>query len=113
MGITAGGLTPAIAEAMDLPSEQAGVLVEQVDTDSPADEAGLRGSEKAATIDGQPVVIGGDVIVAIDGEQIGSMEDLGAILQDHKPGDEITLTVLRDGKEIELTLTLGERPFGP
>lgn len=113
MGITAGGLTPAIAEAMDLPSEQAGVLVEQVDTGSPADEAGLRGSEKAATIDGQPVVIGGDVIVAIDGEQIGSMEDLGAILQDHKPGDEITLTVLRDGKEIELTLTLGERPFGP
>jgi len=113
MGVTAGSLTPAIAEAMDLKADQAGVLVEQVAGGSPADEAGLRGSDQAATIDGQPVVIGGDVIVAIDGEQIGSMEDLGAVLQNHKPGDEITLTVLRDGKEIELTLTLGERPFGP
>ncbi len=110
IGITAGSLTPAIAEAMDLPEDQAGVLVEQVVNGSPAEEAGLLGSDQAATIDGQPVIIGGDVITAIEGKEVESMEDLGTLLQQYKPGDEITLTILRDGKQLKLSLTLGERP---
>ena len=110
IGITAGSLTPSIAEAMDLPKDQAGVLVEQVVNGSPAEEAGLLGSDQAATIDGQPVIIGGDVITAIEGKEVESMEDLGTLLQQYKPGDEITLTILRDGKQLKLSLTLGERP---
>jgi S1-C subfamily serine protease len=110
IGITAGSLVPSIAEAMDLPADQSGVLVEQVASDSPADQAGLRGSDRSATIDGQPVMIGGDVIIAIDGKQIGSMEDLAGLLDDYKPGDQVTLTILRDGEQVELELTLGNRP---
>jgi S1-C subfamily serine protease len=110
MGITAGSLTPAIAEAMDLPSDQTGVLVEQVEPGGPADDAGLRGSDSAATIDGQPVMIGGDVIVEIAGKPVASMEDLVTILQGYKPGDVITLAILRNGDPMDLELTLGERP---
>ena len=110
MGITAGSLTPAIAEAMDLPSDQTGVLVEQVEPGGPADDAGLRGSDSAATIDGQPVMIGGDVIVEIAGKPVGSMEDLVTILQGYKPGDKVNLAILRNGDPVELELTLGERP---
>ncbi len=110
MGITAGSLIPQIADAMGLSKDQSGVLVEQVEVGSPADKAGLRGSDKSATIDGQPVMIGGDVIVAIDGKTINSMEDLAAVLQTHKPGDQITLTVLRGGEQMELDLTLSVRP---
>jgi len=113
MGVTAGSLTSGIAQAMDLPEDQAGVLVEQVADGSPADQAGLRGSDQAATVDGQPVMIGGDVIIAIDGKAVESMDDLGPLLQTYKAGDQITLTILRNGEQIELTLTLGERPTMP
>mgnify|MGYP001187547261 CR=1 FL=1 len=110
IGITAGRLVPQIAAAMGLPEDQQGVLVEQVASGSPAAEAGLLGSGESTTINGQPVMIGGDVIVAIDGKAIDSMEDLGALLDNYKPGDKVTLTVLRDGKQIEVELTLGARP---
>ncbi len=113
IGITAGSLTSGISQAMDLPKDQVGVLVEQVANGSPADQAGLRGSDRAATVDGQPVMIGGDVIIAIDGKAIESMDDLGPLLQTYKAGDQITLTILRNGEQIELTLTLGERPTMP
>lgn len=110
IGITAGSLVPQIAEAMNLPANQQGVLVEQVAEGSPAAAAGLHGSDEPFTINGQPVMIGGDVIVAIDGKSIDSMEDLGGLLENYKPGDKVTLSVLRDGKQIELELTLGARP---
>jgi len=110
IGITAGRLVPQIAEAMGLPEDQPGVLVEQVASGSPAAEAGLQGSSESTTINGQPVMIGGDVIIAIDGKSVDSMEDLGTLLDNYKPGDKITLTVIRDGKQIEVELTLGARP---
>ncbi len=70
----------------------------------------MKGSDREATIGGQSVPIGGDVIIAIDGKQIGSMEDLGSILQNYNPGDQITMTVLRGSQQLDLSVTLGERP---
>lgn len=110
MGITAGSLTAGIAEAMDLPNDQTGILIEQVSRGSPADDAGLRGSDEAATINGQPVLIGGDVIIAIGGDKVESMEDLSQVLENYKPGDEAVLTIIRGGKNMEVTITFGERP---
>jgi len=110
MGITAGSLTPEIAEAMDLSTGQTGILIEQVSKGSPADNAGLRGSNEAATINGQPVLIGGDIVVAIGKESVESMDDLGQVIGRYKPGDDAVLTILRDGKTMEVTITFGERP---
>ena len=76
----------------------------------PADEAGLKGATGQAAVQGQAVPAGGDIITAIDGEEIAGMEDVISMVNAAKPGDEVTLTVIRDGEQQDLKLTLGERP---
>jgi S1-C subfamily serine protease len=110
LGIDGLTLTPEVAQAMDLASEQTGVLVEQVVQDSPAHTAGLRGSYKAIVVNGERVLIGGDVITAMDGQEIANAMDLTTMMQQTEVGQTIKLTLLRDGKQIEVPLTLTERP---
>jgi S1-C subfamily serine protease len=110
LGIQGANLTSEMAEEMDLPSKQSGVLVENVQTGSPADEGGLRGGFKSFEIDGQEILIGGDVIVSLNGENVDTINDLIELLGEHEPGDEVTLSVLRDGEEIDLEITLGTSP---
>jgi serine protease Do len=110
LGIRGMTLIPAIAQAMGLDNNQDGVLVIDVEADSPADNAGLKGSMSSTEIDGQQVMLGGDVIVAANGENIGSMEDLLAQLKQAEPGQTVTLTILRDNQTLDLSVTLGERP---
>jgi S1-C subfamily serine protease len=110
LGITAGALTPAAAEAMKLDADQQGVLVQEVQPGSPADEAGLRGGDEPLEVEGQEILTGGDVIIAIEGESVATMQDLIGLLAQYKPGEKVALTVLRDGEQQELTVTLGERP---
>ena len=109
LGISGLTLTPEIAEAMNLDSDQTGALVGEVATGSPAEKAELQGSDKAFDLNGEQVMIGGDVITAVDGKTVKTMQDLSAAIKAQKPGDEVELTVLRDGKEITVTVTLGER----
>jgi serine protease Do len=109
LGIVGLTVTPEIAQAMDLPADQGGVLVEQVQQGSPADEAGLRGSFQPATINGQQLLLGGDVIVAMDGQTIAGFEDLSALLQQAEPGQEAALTLLRDGNQVDVSVTLAAR----
>ena len=110
LGILGRTLDPELAEAMDLDEEQTGVLVQRVVRGSPADEAGLQGSYKPVTIAGRQELVGGDLIIGIDGEAVPDMESLQTRLQESEPGQEIGLTVLRDGEEVDLQVTLGERP---
>jgi S1-C subfamily serine protease len=110
LGVAGVTITPDLGQALGLTSDQEGVLIEQVEQGSPADEAGLRGSFKPVTINGQPFFVGGDVITAMDGEPVTRIEDLQGLLQTVQPGQEITLTILRDGTEMEVTLTLGTMP---
>ena len=110
LGIAGQTVTPEIAQAMDLPEDQGGVLVGQVEAGSPADQAGLRGSYKPATINGQSLLVGGDVITALDDQPVNRMEDLQGLIQQAEPGQEVTLTVLRDGKQVEVPVVLGEQP---
>ena len=110
LGIVGMSLTPEIAKAAGLPADQQGVLIEQVDQGSPADQAGLRGSYKPVVVNGRSLLIGGDVITALEGQPVTQIEDLKAMLSQAHPGDEVTLTVLRDGKEARVRVTLGERP---
>jgi len=109
LGIVGLTLTSDIAQAMDLSADQEGVLVERVQQGSPADEAGLRGSFHSVTINGQQLLIGGDVIVAVDGQTMASFEDLSAFLQQAEPGQEVALTLLRDGSQVEVSVTLAAR----
>ncbi len=110
LGIRGLTLNSQVAEAMNLPSAQKGVLVQQVEQGSPADEAGLKGSYKPLALDGQHVLIGGDVITAFDGQSVDRIEALQMMVQKAQAGQQVTLTLLRDGKPLELKVTLAERP---
>jgi serine protease Do len=110
LGITGLDLAPEIADAIDLPSDQTGVLVQEVQSGGPADVAGVRGGDEALTIGGQEVMIGGDVIVALDGDEVDTIQALRSLLQQANPGQSAKLTVLRDGRETQLNIILGEPP---
>ncbi len=95
---------------MDLSGEQRGVLIQQVFQDSPADLAGLRGSFSSVVIDGERVLVGGDIITALDGTPIKDLEGLQAGLRHFRAGDVVNLEVIREGRSQDIRVTLGERP---
>ena len=109
LGITGGTITPELAKALNLPVKE-GVIVQTVVKDSPADKAGLEAGHTSATINGEEVRLGGDIITKINGKNVASMEDLVEMIQDSEPGDELELTILRDGQEKTATATLGTQP---
>ncbi|HEY2055612.1 MAG TPA: trypsin-like peptidase domain-containing protein [Solirubrobacterales bacterium] len=109
MGITGGTITPQLAKAFNLPVKQ-GVLIQRVEEGGPADKAGLQGGTTPVTIEGAEIEVGGDIIIEAEGKKITEMEQIIELVNDHKPGDEVTLKYLRDGKEKTATLTLGTRP---
>jgi serine protease Do len=110
LGIVGLTFTPEIAQAMNLPSDLEGVLVSQVQTGSPADQAGLQGSYSPVTVGGQQMLVGGDVIVAIDDLAITSMSDLQTLLGEASPGQAVVLAIVRDGNEQLVEVVLGEPP---
>ncbi len=111
IGISGTTLTTEVARAMGLAATQRGALVVDVVKGGPADNAGLIGSTRQATVDGQSVRVGGDVITAIEGQPVRRFEDLVTYLARYgKVGQAVKLTLLRDGKETSVTLTLAARP---
>jgi S1-C subfamily serine protease len=103
-------MTPGIAERLGL-AEPRGFLVMDVVAGSPAEKAGIKAGDQDATIDGVPVKLGGDVIVGIDNKTVRKIDDILVYLQREKSvGDDLQLTVLRDGKEMQVTAVLGARP---
>jgi serine protease Do len=113
LGIQGLSITPDVVADLELPLNQIGVLVESVRANSPAEQAGLKGGTKSVTIGGQEVQIGGDVITAIDGQAVSSMDDLLGILQQSKVDQKVTLTIVRNGQQQEVTVTLAARPSNP
>jgi serine protease Do len=110
LGIAGTSLSPEIAGAMNLPADQAGVLVQQVQANSPADNASLRGSFKPVTINGQQVEVGGDVVTAVDNQAVASIGDLTSLLSQYSPGDRVSLSILRNGESMQVEVTLAARP---
>lgn len=110
LGIQGATVTSDLIGVMDLPKDQKGVLVGQVEQDSPAEKAGLIGSSKTATINGQDIQVGGDVITAVDGKSVRTIEELRSVIQAMKPGQQIKMNLLRDGKSLSVTVTLEAKP---
>jgi S1-C subfamily serine protease len=111
IGIRATSVRGELAEALGLPSETRGVLVIEAVEDGPGATAGLLGSEDTVEIDGFDYPSGGDLIIAADGTTVRELEDLIIyLIEKTRPGDTISLTVLRDGGEHQIEVVLGSRP---
>jgi S1-C subfamily serine protease len=109
LGISGGSITPDLAKALKLPVSS-GVLVNEVVKGGPADEAGIKGGDTSATIEGANLRLGGDVITEVDGKRVDGMEEVINAVNAASPGDEMELTVDRDGETKTITVTLGVRP---
>lgn len=107
LGITAATMNSRIASAMSLPADTSGVLVVSVLSGSAADQAGLLGGNKAVTVNGQRVEVGGDVIIAMDNHPIDSVQTLRDFLSSVSAGEIVDLTILRGGQQMDLQVTLG------
>ena len=90
-----------------------GVLVQTVTKGSPADKAGLQGGTTSAALGGNQISLGGDVITKLDGKPVTSMDGIANAVSSHKPGDKVTLEIVRGGKTKTLTVTLANRPATP
>jgi S1-C subfamily serine protease len=109
LGISGGSITPDLAKALKLPVEE-GVLVNEVVKGGPADQAGVKGGDTSATIEGASFRLGGDIITEVEGEKVAGMEDVINKVNAAAPGDKMELTVDRDGSVKTITVTLGVRP---
>ena len=111
LGITGTNMNPDLASLMSLNAQQKGALVIDVAAGGPAATAGLLGSTQTSTLNGQQVQYGGDVITAVDGQPVQTMDDLSSYLfLSTKAGQSVTLTILRQGKQMTLNVTTGTIP---
>ncbi|HEU5212517.1 MAG TPA: PDZ domain-containing protein, partial [Gaiellaceae bacterium] len=90
--------------------EAAGVAVRQVVAGQPAAKAGLKAATSTRVLDGQQYPTGGDVITAVDGQKVTTAAELQSLVDAHRPGDKIQLSVTRNGSSRTVTVTLGTRP---
>lgn len=110
LGVRGGSLVPALVEAMQLPVER-GAYILEVTAGGPAEQAGVRGANEQQTVNGLPIVVGGDVVTAIDGQPVNSFDDLLIyIAMQTSPGRKVNLTIVRDGKTLEISVLLEKRP---
>jgi S1-C subfamily serine protease len=113
LGISALSISADLARYLSLPVEQ-GVLIVQLTSGQPAEKAGLRGGSRRVQIGSYVVPVGGDIITAIDGNKVLSMEDVVKYLETKtKVGQVVSVSIIRDGKEQTVQVTLGEQPRNP
>ena len=98
---------PDIAEQIGLPADY-GILIEQVMQGGAAEKAGLHGGNQRVYQGNTPVMLGGDLIVAVDGQEVQSPQDLGAALNQHRAGDTVTLTVFRGQRRMNIKVILSD-----
>ena len=103
-------ITPRLAQTLNLPVQN-GLLIAQIYRDGPADSAGMRGAQDETIIGNRRYLVGGDILTAVDGVPLAKWEDLNAYLEEKAAvGQEVTLTVMRNGKELALKVTLADTP---
>jgi S1-C subfamily serine protease len=107
LGVRTLPIGPELADQMGLPAGY-GLLIVQATPGGAADRAGLRGGTEKAFLGNTPIMLGGDLIVAIDGQDIENEQDLAHIMNSHHAGDTVQVTIYRAKKKMEVNVTLGE-----
>jgi S1-C subfamily serine protease len=107
LGVRTIPIGPNLAEEMGLSADY-GLLIVQVVPGSAAERAGLHGGSERAYLGNVPIMLGGDLIVAIDGQTIQDQQELSHFMQNHRAGDNVTLTVYRGKKRLDVKVVLGE-----
>jgi S1-C subfamily serine protease len=107
LGVQTIPIGPELAEQMGLPVDF-GLLVIKVTPGGAAEHAGLRGGTERAYLGNTPIMLGGDLIVAIDGENVQDQQDLAQMMNAHRAGDTVKVTIYRGKQKMDLSVTLGE-----
>lgn len=111
LGFTARDVSPDIAKSLELPRNFKGAAVVSVVDNSPADKGGLKGQLIREDLGGNQIVRSGDIVTKIDSQPVKSMDDVISYLDESKQvGDKVTLTINREGQNLEVPITLEERP---
>jgi len=107
LGIVSYPIGPDLAQQIGLAADY-GVLIQKVITGGAAERAGLHGGNQQAYVGNTPIMLGGDLIVAIDGQQVTNTQDISIIMDKHQAGDTISVTIYRGRRQITFKLILGE-----
>jgi len=107
LGIIPLAIGPELAEEMGLPADN-GILIMKVQPGGAADRAGLKAGNERAFVGSRPIVIGGDLIVAIDGESVSDPTDLASVMDKHHAGDTVTVSIFRGKRKIDVKVVLLE-----
>jgi S1-C subfamily serine protease len=107
LGIISYGIGPDLASQMGL-AVDSGVLIQKVVPGGAAERAGLRGGNEQAYVGNMTIMLGGDLIVAVDGQAVNDPQDINALMDKHQAGDTISVTIYRGRREMTLKLILGE-----
>jgi len=107
LGVQTIPISPELAEQMGLPADS-GLLIVQVVPGGAADRAGLHGGTERAYLGNLPIMLGGDLIVAIDGQEVQDQQDLSQVMNSHRAGDTVRLTIFRGKKKMDVNVMLGE-----
>jgi S1-C subfamily serine protease len=111
LGVGTQVVYPQLSERLDL-NVGAGALVQEVEEDSPAEDAGIEAGDDETTFQGRRIPTGGDVIIAVDGKRLTLHEDLADVISTRSAGDRVRLVLLHDGERRTVQVTLGRRPAG-
>jgi len=111
IGVSSQALYPQLSHHLGLDTDYGG-LIAKVVPGGPADRAGLKGADRTIHFQASPVRVGGDVILAVNGKKVVGPSDLSIFISQYKPGDHVTLEILRDGQHQNVDVTLGTRPTG-
>jgi len=109
LGITSVYVAGDLAEMLQLPA-QGGLLIQRVERGSAAEEAGLRGPKQRVIVGNYPLGVGGDLIIAVDGQPIEGNDTLQKVLMRKRAGDNLKVTVFRNGRGQDIDVRLGEAP---
>jgi len=107
LGVVSLPIGPELAQEMGLPADY-GILIVRTVPGGAAERAGLKGGNQRAYLGTTPIMIGGDLIVAIDGESIGDQQDLSNAMNKHRAGETVTVTVYRNKRKVDVKVVLGE-----
>jgi S1-C subfamily serine protease len=112
LGVRGDPINADLARNYNLPV-RAGLLLAEVLPNTGASDAGLRAGDTEVVLAGVTYTLGGDIVVAIDETSVVTTQELRDVIAAHEPGDEVELTIYRDGKRSSVTVTLGRRPLSP